>query len=54
MEEKTWRDDIDDFIKKKMEGACFKLINDDFHYVLELSPQADMVVQIKQGYRYTL
>ncbi len=53
MEEKTWRDDIDDFINKKMESASFKLIDDDFHYVLELSPQADMVVQIKQGYRYS-
>lgn len=53
MIEKTWRDDIDDFIKKKMESASFKLINDDFLYVLELSPQADMVVRIKQGYRYS-
>ncbi len=51
MKEKTWRDDIDDFIKKKMECADFKLIDDNYHYVLKLSPQADMVVQIKQGNR---
>ncbi len=48
MEEKTWRDDIDDFISKKMESTGFKLIDDNFHYSLELGAQADMVVQIKQ------
>ena len=53
MEEKTWRDDIDDFISTKMESAGFKLSDDNFHYVLELSHQADMVVQIKQGSRYS-
>lgn len=53
MEEKTWRDDIDDFISKKMESTGFKLMDDNFHYALELGPQADMVVQIKQGYRYS-
>jgi len=34
-----------------MECAGFKLIDDNYHYVLKLSPQADMVVQIKQGSR---
>lgn len=48
----SWRKRIDNAIRSKMEAQGFKLV-DFFVYMKELSPEIDMVVQLKQGSRYS-
>ena len=48
----SWRKRIDNAIRGKMEAQGFKLV-DFFVYMKELSPDIDMVVQLKQGSRYS-
>ena len=48
----SWRKRIDNAIRSKMEAQGFKLV-DFFVYMKELSPDIDMVVQLKQGSRYS-
>jgi hypothetical protein len=47
-----WRKRIDEAIRCKMEAKGFRLV-DFFIYMKELSPEVDMVVQLKQGSRYS-
>ncbi|MFA6213268.1 MAG: hypothetical protein WCT03_24220 [Candidatus Obscuribacterales bacterium] len=48
----SWRKQIDNAICSKMEAQGFKLV-DFFVYMKDLSPDVDMVVQLKQGSRYS-